>query len=65
MTAKALLVTLVVGAVGAGTVVFWPKLEPVAQATDTQDTECSTCTARQRDKQRLRRALEKLSDEQD
>lgn len=61
MTAKVFFLALAITAAGTVAVILWPFSGAAPVAKDDTDADCSTCTARQRDKQRLRRELENLS----
>lgn len=61
MTAKVFFLALAIFAAGTVAVILWPLPGAAPVVMEDTDADCSTCTARQRDKQRLRRELEKLS----
>jgi len=66
MRAKALLLVLVTGAAGAGTVALWPdKPGAPPQGTDAIQPLCSACTARHNAVQRLQGRLSPSSGKTD
>lgn len=64
MTVKVFFLALAISAAVTAAVVIWPIPGPAPVALGKPEADCSTCTARHRDKQRLRRELEKISDVQ-
>ena len=67
MMRGALLAGLGIAAVAAGLAILRPAPapSPPPAASDRAGDACDTCTARQKDKQRLRRELDRLSASRD